>query len=219
MREVVLRLVVQHPDPKALDTFARELGSVGLSFAQGTAGLIGGRPKATPVVRLFTFLIDKAQLPAPSVRVGDAPALAVPVTVPASAPESDSSGRTVSTAAPAEASETMVEVPLIRVAHARSGDKGDLSNIAIICRDRSYMDHLRTVLTPERIGEHFAGTVEGAVHRYEAPGLAAFNFVLEQALGGGGMASMRLDAQGKAYGQRALEMIVPVPARWLEQKL
>lgn len=219
VREVVLRLVVQHPDPKALDTFARELGSVGLSFAQGTAGLIGGRPKATPVVRLFTFLIDKAQLPAPSVRVGDAPALAVPVTVPASAPESDSSGRTVSTAAPAEASETMVEVPLIRVAHARSGDKGDLSNIAIICRDRSYMDHLRTVLTPERIGEHFAGTVEGAVHRYEAPGLAAFNFVLEQALGGGGMASMRLDAQGKAYGQRALEMIVPVPARWLEQKL
>lgn len=221
VREVVLRLVVQHPDPKALDTFARELGSVGLSFAQGTAGLIGGRPKATPVVRLFTFLIDKARLAAPSVRVGDTPAFNVPVTVPAGsiAGSSEQIGAPLAPAiaSSAESTEPMVDVSLIRVAHARSGDKGDLSNIAIICRDPSYVDHLRSVLTPERIAEHFAGTVEGAVHRYEAPGLAAFNFVLEQALGGGGMASMRLDAQGKAYGQRALEMIVPVPARWLRQ--
>ncbi len=220
VREAVLRLVVQHPDPKALDTFARELGSVGLSFAQGTAGLIGGRPKATPVVRLFTFLIDKARLPAPSVRIGDAPAIEVPVTVPAEALRANSALLAAeSTPTPASSlakdTEPMVDVPLIRVAHARSGDKGDLSNIAIICRQPSFMDHLRSVLTNERIGAHFAGTVEGAVHRYEAPGLAAFNFVLEQALGGGGMASMRLDAQGKAYGQRALEMIVPVPASWL----
>lgn len=226
VREVVLRLVVQHPDPKALDTFARELGSVGLSFAQGTAGLIGGRPKATPVVRLFTFLIDKARLPAPSVRVGDAPALKAPVTVPVTVPAGALRGNSGSLAAEstnaptlsaptANDTEPMVEVPLIRVAHARSGDKGDLSNIAIICRNPSFMDHLRTVLTSERIAAHFAGTVEGAVHRYEAPSLAAFNFVLEKALGGGGMASMRLDAQGKAYGQRALEMIVPVPACWL----
>lgn len=211
-REVILRLVVEHPDPKALDSFGRELGSVGLGFAQGTAGLIGGRPKATPVVRLFTFLIDKARLPAPTARFGDAPPVAVPVRVPHAVAEVRPT--VLSLAGSKPSAEHMTEVPLIRVAHARSGDKGDLSNIAIICRDPSYVDHLRCVLTPERLRAHFAGTVSGAVHRYEAPGLAAFNFVLEEALGGGGMASMRLDAQGKAYGQRALEMIVPVPERW-----
>jgi hypothetical protein len=73
---------------------------------------------------------------------------------------------------------------------------------------------LRTVLTTERIASQFAGLVQGPVVRYEAPGLSAFNFVLENALGGGGMASLRIDAQGKAYGQRALEMRVSVPASW-----
>jgi hypothetical protein len=76
------------------------------------------------------------------------------------------------------------------------------------------MDHLRCVLTPELIAAHFAEFVDGPVVRYEAPGLSAFNFLLENALGGGGMASLRLDAQGKAYGQRALEMPVRVPAAW-----
>ena len=65
------------------------------------------------------------------------------------------------------------------------------------------------------IAAHFTGTVAGRVRRFEAPGLNAFNFLLEEALGGGGMASNRIDPQGKAYGQRALEMMVPVPASWL----
>ena len=108
----------------------------------------------------------------------------------------------------------MVEVPLLRLAHARSGDKGDSSNIAIFCRKPEYLEHLRAWLTPERIAAHFQGTVAGPVTRFEAPGLDAFNFVLLKALGGGGMASMRIDPQGKAYGQRALEMMVPVPVGW-----
>lgn len=207
-REVVLRLVVEHPDARALSLFARELGSVGLSCAQGTAGLIGGRPKPIPVVRLFTFFIDKERLPL-QVQVGDdAP---VAVAVPA--------GRAMTEEAPPPTPEdaatgAMVDVPLIRLAHARSGDKGDSSNIAIICRNPAHWDHLRRVLTPQRMADHFAGIVHGPVRRYEAPGLHALNFLLEQALGGGGMASMRIDPQGKAYGQRALEMQVPVPAAW-----
>ncbi len=115
---------------------------------------------------------------------------------------------------PVEATGDLIDVPLIAVAHARSGDKGDSSNIAIFCRRPEFVDHLRTILTPDAIAAQFAGTVEGPVVRYEAPGLSAFNFVLDRALGGGGMASMRIDFQGKAYGQRALEMIVPVPASW-----
>lgn len=211
-REVVLRLVVEHADPKALDVFAREIGSVGVSFAQGTAGFIGGRPKPGPVVRLFTFFIDKARLAAPRVTVGDAAPfeVAIPPGVAAAATPDVAPPA----ATPAEPG-PLIEVPLIRVAHARSGDKGDSSNIAIYCRKPEYMDHLRGVLTPERIATHFAGSVAGRVQRFEAPGLAAFNFLLEKALGGGGMASRRIDPQGKAYGQRALEMKVSVPQRWL----
>ncbi len=214
-REVILRLSVEHSDLLALKLFAAEIGSVGLSFAQGTTGLIGGRPKAVAVVRLFTFLIDKSRVAAPRVQVGDA--LAFEVDLPptraarTNGPTASSAG-TLNRTPPAD---ECVTVPLLRVAHARSGDKGDSSNIAVYCRRPEYMDHLREVLTAEAIGAHFAGLTEGSVVRYEAPGLAAFNFLLDRALGGGGMASMRLDAQGKAYGQRALEMLIPVPRSWL----
>jgi hypothetical protein len=210
-REVLLRLVVEHPDARALDFFARELGSVGLSFAQGTAGLIGGRPKPTPVIRLYSFLVDKGRLRVPRVSIGDGVAVEVPVPAgqAVSAPEPQSASESLSADVGA-----MNEVPLIRLAHARSGDKGNSSNIAIICRKPEYVDHLRKVLTPARMAAHFAGIVHGGVRRYEAPGLNAFNFLLEDALGGGGMASMRLDSQGKAFGQRALEMNVPVPSGW-----
>lgn len=207
-REVVMRLVVEHDDAKALSLFARELGSVGLGMAQGTAGLIGGRPKPGPVVRLYTFFVDKATL-TPSLQIGEQPATKVEVPQQGGyvAPADDyASGKA--------ATGNMFEVPLRRLAHARSGDKGDASNIAIYCRNPGYIEHLRAVLTPERLAAHFKGTVFGTVTRYEAPGLNAFNFVLQEALGGGGMASMRIDPQGKAYGQRALEMLVPVPASW-----
>jgi hypothetical protein len=211
-REVILRLVVDHPDAKALDLFARELGSVGLSFAQGTTGLIGGRPKATPVVKLFTFFIEKARLAAPTVRIGGEPARAVDI--PAGDPSVPAAPEAPPACSEAVSGELMVEVPLLKVAHARSGDKGDTSNIAIFCRNPAHMAHLAAVLTPQRIAAHFAQVADGPVFRYEAPGLSAFNFVLHRALGGGGMASPRIDPQGKAYGQRALEMRVPVPKAW-----
>lgn len=211
-REVVMRLVVEHADAKALGVFAQEIGSAGLGFAQGTAALIGGRPKPAPVVRLFTFFIDKQQLNPLTVQVGEEPGL--PLNVPASggyvAPEPEGApGRQVDDAT--------AHVPLLRLAHARSGDKGNSSNIAIFCRKPEYRTHLAAWLTPERVAQHFAGTVFGPVTRFDAPGLCAFNFVLEDALGGGGMASMRIDSQGKAFGQRLLEIMVPVPAGWAGQ--
>lgn len=214
-REVVLRLVVEHPDPKALDLFARELGAVGLSFAQGTTGLIGGRPKATPVVRLYTFMIDKARLPEPTVSVGEKSSFSVMVpTVGGYRPAQGAQPQVADAILSKYQDEPLVDVPLLTVAHARSGDKGDISNVAVICRKPQYMAHLRSVVTAERMAAHFAEQVKGRVVRYEAAGLSAFNFVMHEALGGGGMASLRLDAQGKAYGQRALEMIVSVPRSW-----
>lgn len=213
-REVLLRLVVDHRDRDAIDVFARELGSVGLGFAPGTTGIYSGRPKAVPVVRLFTFYLPKSALPAPQVQIGDAPAFAVPVPTdggyqPVTAPV---------TAAAAPADEPTEEIDLRRLAVARSGDKGDSSNIAVIARAPEYAPILRRELTPERVAAHFAASVTGQVTRFEAPGLNAFNFLLLEALGGGGMASHRIDPQGKAYGQRALEMRIPAP-RSLVQRL
>lgn len=213
-REVVLRLVAEHPDPKALDLLAREIGSSGLSFAQGTAAFIGGRPKPAPIVRLYTFLVDKTRLPAPRVHLADDPAFAV--ALPAGEPwraTAPGAAAELQRGAPAEGE--MVEVPLLAVAHARSGDKGDFSNVAIFCREPRFYAHLARELSSERIAKHFAGLVQGRVERFEAPGLHAFNFLMHAALGGGGMASRRIDALGKAHGQRALEMRVRVPTDWL----
>lgn len=221
-REVVLRLVVDHKDPRALDLFARQVGAVGLSFAQGTAGLIGGRPKAAPLVRLFTFFVDKASLQAPTIAVGGDAFRPVRIQV------NDGAGvhasvRTEPTPTAEmpptsqSSAEELEEIELHVLAHARSGDKGNSSNIAIFCRKPEYMPFLRNVLTPKRIGDHFAAVVDGPVERFEAPGLSAFNFLLQNALAGGGMASPRIDPQGKAYGQRALEMRVSVPKAWLTE--
>ncbi len=235
-REVLLRLVVVHADPRCLDLFARELGSVGISFAPGTTGIYGGRPKPTPQVRLFTLFIDKALLSAPLVSLGDQ-VVAVPVStgdpVPGQPgvadsaavadPAGEAAGRTglydpaeAGAAGPtglydrAEAGAAVVTVPLLRLALARSGDKADTVNIAIIARDPRLVPTLRREVTAERIARHFRNLVVGPVRRFDAPGLHAFNFLLENALGGGGMASLRIDPQGKAYGQMALEMEVSV---------
>jgi hypothetical protein len=214
-REVLLRLVVVHPDRRALDIFARELGSVGISFAPGTTGIYSGRPKPTPQIRLFTLFIDKAKLGHPTVSIGDDRfEVEIPTGFAGGAQAASPPTESVSDDAPAAL--PSVEVPLMRVALARSGDKGDSANIAIIARDPAYVPVLRREVTAERMAEHFSGLVTGAVQRFEAPGLHAFNFLLQEALGGGGMASLRIDPQGKAYGQMALEMMVRVPVGLLE---
>jgi hypothetical protein len=95
--------------------------------------------------------------------------------------------------------------------YARSGDKGNASTIAIIARRPEYLPLLRRDLTPERMVRHLGHLVGGPAERFEAPGLNALNFLIGDALGGGGMVSLRIDPPGKAYGQMALETTVPVP--------
>ncbi len=208
VREVLMRLVVDHVDREAIDIFARELGSVGISFAQGTTGIFSGRPKPTPVVRLFTFFIDKAVLGAPKVQIGDQEPFIVGVPT-----QGGYAAKTVSNeVAEAPSGGEQIEVDLRSLAVARSGDKGNSSNIAIIARNPDFVPLIRREVTPEKIAAHFEGLVHGKVTSFEAPGLHAFNFLLEDALGGGGMASRRIDPQGKAFGQMALEMKVRVPA-------
>jgi hypothetical protein len=206
-REVLLRLVVDHIDRQGIDVFARELGSVGLGFAQGTTGIFSGRPKPVPVVRLFTFFVEKAVLGAPAVQIGAEEPFAVDV--PSQGGYVAPQTAAVETEAAHDGAD--VEIDLRSLAVARSGDKGNSSNVAIIARDPAYVPILRCEVTPEKMAAHFDGLVHGKVVRYEAPGLHAFNFLMEDALGGGGMASRRIDPQGKAFGQMALEMKIRVP--------
>ena len=99
-----------------------------------------------------------------------------------------------------------MKVPLSRIAHTRSGDKGDTCNIGVIAwEDRFYPILLREV-TAERVKRHFGPLVRGQVERYELPNLCALNFLLHGALGGGGTVSLRTDAQGKTFGAALLSL-------------
>ncbi len=104
----------------------------------------------------------------------------------------------------------MTRVQLVHLAHARSGDKGDTANIGVIAYDPAHFALLREQLTAERVKAHLASLVDGEVQRYELPKLAAFNFVLQRALGGGGTISLRTDAQGKVLSTALLRMEVDV---------
>lgn len=108
-----------------------------------------------------------------------------------------------------------MKVPLARIAHCRSGDKGDIANIGVIAyRDRDYPILLREV-TAERVKARFGELVKGRVERFELPNLAALNFMLYEALGGGGTVSARVDAQGKTLGAALLGLEVEVDEREL----
>lgn len=105
----------------------------------------------------------------------------------------------------------MTRVPLVQLAHARSGDKGDSANIGVVAYEASLYPILVKELTAERVKEHFSTWVRGSVERYELPNLGALNFVLHGALDGGGTVSLRTDAQGKVLSAALLRILVDVP--------
>ena len=104
-----------------------------------------------------------------------------------------------------------MRVPLSRIAIARSGDKGDASNVGLIARSAELFEVCREEVTAERVQQHFAEVCRGEVERYEIPGLLALNFILHDSLGGGGTESLITDAQGKTHGQGLLTMEIEVP--------
>lgn len=217
-REAVLRVTVAHRDRAALELFAREIAPSGTSWSPGTTGA-SGRPSPSPWIRQVGFLIDKARV-SPRLRVDDVE-VAVPPTAgtgdglpAADAPAADApAGTSVPSGSPDRGpAPGEVEVPLVRLAWARSGDKGDTSNIGVIARTPALWPVLRDALTAARVAAWFAHCVQGPVTRHDVPGIGAFNFVLERALGGGGMASLRNDPLGKGMAQMLLAMPLRVPA-------
>jgi hypothetical protein len=206
-REVVLKMAAKSPSKAAMELFAREYAAAGTSMAPGTTGLVGGRPAPSPVIRLFSFLVDKAEVPI-RLQVGE---VVTPVEVPVAGGFDETTLPPPRRYTDTPAVEGFSRVPLVRLAHGRSGDKGDKANIGLIARRPEYLPLLNRWLTPERVAAHFAHNAPSRVERFDLPGTNAMNFVLHDALGGGGMASLRTDNLAKCYGQVLLAMEVPVP--------
>lgn len=104
-----------------------------------------------------------------------------------------------------------MKVELTKLAHARSGDKGDTANVGLIALKDEFYDVLKREVTAERVKEHFGPIVKGEVERFELPNLGALNFLLHESLGGGGTLSLMTDAQGKTFSTALLRMKIDLP--------
>ena len=104
-----------------------------------------------------------------------------------------------------------MRLPLAAIAHARSGDKGDASNVGLIADSAALYEVILREATAERVKAHFREVCRGPVERFEVPNLHALNFILHDSLGGGGTESLKTDAQGKTHAQGLLQMEIEVP--------
>jgi hypothetical protein len=227
-REVMLRVVADHAMKPALEIFAREIAPAGTSWAPGTTSPGGGRPSPSPLIKPLAFFVDKAAVPVQVVLDGQALAVEVPLGVPELPVDLPLAGRaappqSLSDPAPwgeglAGDVEPQIEVPLVRLAWARSGDKGNTANIGVIARRPEWLPLLWARLTPQAVQAYLAHLVHGPVERFHLPGISAMNFLLHDALDGGGPASRRMDPLGKGLAQILLDMPVRVPASWGRQR-
>jgi hypothetical protein len=200
-RETLLRLGARDPDREKVESFSRRFASLALSGPPGVASPGGGRPPVQEAWGLWPAAVPRGGLSA-LVRVGDeeievacdAPSTcalpAAPREAPATTRRGSSSGRASR---------------LLDLAFARSGDKGDTANIGVAARDAESYRLLKEALTVDFVRDVFREECHGDVVRYELPNLLAFNFVLKNALGGGGVLSLRSDPQGKTFAQRLLD--------------
>ena len=213
--EVMLRLGVRDHDRAKIEAFSKMVPAVILSGPPGVA-VTGGRPQAQEVVAYWPALVPRelvrpTLITAAGERTLDWPTPLLPMGEPAAIELPAWPGATENGGDTAA-----VTVPLAQLAHARSGDKGDTSNIGVVARAPEVYAWLVATLSPQRVKEYFAGICHGQVERYEVPNLGALNFLLGESLGGGGTVSLRLDAQGKTLSHALLAMTVRVPKALLE---
>ena len=212
-REVAMKIAAKHPDMAGIGILLKEAVGLGLATPPGLSGFAGSRPSPSPVVRLFSCTVPKAQV---QVRI-----LLDDATVDCDEVHGavfDSRRHLApGDAAAQNVKRTMVEVPLIALAWGRSGDKGNKANIGIIARKpRVPALYLRSAdrrrwcasALPTFSQTHPRASVE----RFLLPGANAINFLLHDVLGGGGVASIRNDPQGKGYAQLLLSCPIPVPS-------
>jgi hypothetical protein len=214
-REVVVKIAAKHDQKEALSLLGREIAPMSTGGVVGMTGSFGaGRASPSPVIRMFSCLVPKTLVPVTvdvdghriAMQEGARSGGFDPRSLPAEAP-------------PAKSIEGATEtVPLIALAYGRSGDKGDNANIGIFARKPEYQPILDSEVTEEAVAKYFAHRINGKVSRWRLPGINGFNFLLRQALGGGGMASLKADPLAKAFAQMLLDMPVHVSAE-LARKL
>ena len=214
--EVLLKTAVRHEDAKAVSLFLKETMGNGLATPPGLNGFTGaGRPKPSPVVRLFSFLVDGG-VPQISISMDGNPIDYVDRPITDGEAQTDRpADRAVEPMEAPKGAGPLQSVPLEAVAWGRSGDKGDSANIGLMAREEALMPWIWKAVDGRMLRAVFGGLVDGEIRRYYLPGLPAMNIVMEGALGGGGIASLRNDAQGKGYAQRLLAQSIEVPAELL----
>ncbi len=201
-----------HEQKEALILLSREIAQALTGMTPGFTNMLGGRPPVSPSIRLFSFFLPKEN---------------IRTTVDCNEKQFEleiwktkSNNVDYKNTIP-ELSDNIdtpdTEVSLINLAYARSGDKGDHANIGVIARKPEYLPYIRHSLTPKRVAKYFSHVVKGEVERWDVPGIGALNFLLRNSLGGGGMASLNIDPQGKAYAQQLLDIMIPVPHKIAEE--
>ena len=212
-REVVLKIAAKHEDMSGAGALLKEISGLGLATPAGLAMFAGSRPKPSPLVRLFSFLIPKKHI---AITL-DVDGVESQIDVIDGQPF-DASKLQRPEAPAAIEQDGLVEVPLVKLAWGRSGDKGNKANVGIIARDASYLPYIWAALDEAAIVTrfgHFMAEGSGCT-RYYLPGTHAINFLIDEALGGGGVASLRNDPQGKAYAQILLDHPIAVPTHIAE---
>lgn len=207
-REVDVKIAVTHENPKAIQLFLKEATGMVLAGPPGICGFAGARPKPSPVVRLFSCLVAKEDVdvrviyqgeselftPAPAVAESIAAELALPVP---------------------QAADEYQQCLLEQLAFGRSGDKGNKANIGIIARKPEYLPYIAAALSAENILPYFTHFMENPsvddVDVFYLPGSHAINILLDKALGGGGVASLRNDSQAKGFAQLLMDVPISVP--------
>lgn len=212
-REAVVWMAVHHKQKKALEFFSREVAPAGTGMAPGLTAIVGGRPRISPVLKPFFFLHPKADLEVHIYVNGELvethrEAVSDPSLTEGQKPFLHSEEHSP---APTDLPSGPHTFRLEELAYTRSGDKGDSSNIGVIARHPLYFPYLKKFLTAEVVEQYFQHLIRKdqtdlpSVIRYELPGISGLNFILQNSLGGGGVASLRSDPQGKAYGQMLLD--------------
>ncbi len=211
-REVVLKFAAKHQDIRAVGIVLKESVGLGLATPPGLSGFVGGRPKPSPIIRLFSFMVNKEDVKV-SIDFGDSnKEFEVHQSKEFNMSEIEKPKHPTFDAK----DEKYIDVPLIKIAYGRSGDKGNKANIGIISRDPKFYPAICNYLTEDVVMKCFKNFLEGSVEKYLLPGSNSINFMLNDVLGGGGPASLRNDPQGKAYAQILLDQIIPIPKRLMD---
>ena len=215
-REVAVKIACRHADRRATDLLMREIAGVGLGAPPGFCAFAGTRPKSSPVIRLFSVLVDRKLV---DIQVHTAEQ-SVPFNMDMSAELLTATKVVGSVGKLPELPDTdanLVEVPLEELAWARSGDKGDKANIGVMARKSDFFPWIVATLTESYVASRFSHFMASSeIDRFVLPRLPALNFVLHNVLGGGGIASLRNDPQAKSFAQILLDTPVKVPGSLLE---